>query len=205
MEAFVYCWTNHTKGNKYIGYHKGTPNDGYICSSASERFWADWEIDDWSRQIVAEGTVEDCVALEFAILKSLDLKLDEWYNNNAGGGIVFTEEVRAKMRREFPEEHKKKLSDAKKGKKISKAHANALHKGRKNSKNSKEHNEAISKFSKGRIASEETKKKQSEARLKNENRFVLATKAGKASANKLTPEQRSERSRQAALKRWGKK
>jgi len=31
--AFLYRWTDHKYGIYYVGYHKGTPYDGYICSS----------------------------------------------------------------------------------------------------------------------------------------------------------------------------
>ena len=32
-EAFVYCWTDHKTNKLYVGVHKGSINDGYICSS----------------------------------------------------------------------------------------------------------------------------------------------------------------------------
>ena len=31
-EAFTYILHNETNGKKYVGYHKGDENDGYICS-----------------------------------------------------------------------------------------------------------------------------------------------------------------------------
>ena len=95
-ESFVYCWTNHTTEKLYVGYHKGDPNDGYVCSSQSEQFWEDFNNPEheWSRQIIAHGSQEDCVKLENAILKKLDLT--EHYNNWAGG-VVFTQEVRDKI------------------------------------------------------------------------------------------------------------
>ena len=37
-EAFVYRWTNVTLGSIYVGYHKGSQDDGYICSSKNDRF-----------------------------------------------------------------------------------------------------------------------------------------------------------------------
>ena len=98
MEAFVYCWTNLDNGCKYIGYHKGSEDDGYICSSRSDRFWSDWEDCEFSRQIIAKGSIEDCVALELTLLGTVDLKSDEYYNNNAGGGVVFTDEIRTKLK-----------------------------------------------------------------------------------------------------------
>ena len=34
MNAFVYCWTDHRNNKLYVGSHKGSINDGYICSSS---------------------------------------------------------------------------------------------------------------------------------------------------------------------------
>ena len=31
MNSFVYEWTNKNTDMKYIGVHKGTPDDGYVC------------------------------------------------------------------------------------------------------------------------------------------------------------------------------
>lgn len=68
-------------------------------------------------------------------------------------------------RGEFSEEHKKKISAAQKGKKISKEHAKALHEGRRKSKNSMEHNKAIAENNRTRILSEESRKNMSKSAL----------------------------------------
>ena len=89
MEAFVYCWTNHSTEQLYIGYHKGSPEDGYVCSSKSmlEDYIKDRSV--FSRQIIATGTKEDCIALEKAILMSVDAKHnDAFYNKHNGNGNV---------------------------------------------------------------------------------------------------------------------
>jgi hypothetical protein len=31
--SFVYCWSDQKTAKVYVGMHKGTVNDGYICSS----------------------------------------------------------------------------------------------------------------------------------------------------------------------------
>lgn len=131
-EAFVYCWTNLTNNKKYVWYHKGTLDDGYICLSRSKSFWNDWKTCQWSRQIIAVGSENDCIELEKKLLFSIDIQSDEWYNNSRGGSIVFTEEVRAKMRRKFSVQHRKKLSEAKKGNKLSEEHKRKLNEGRRN-------------------------------------------------------------------------
>lgn len=65
----------------------------------------------------------------------------------------------------FTEEHRRKLSEAKKGRKISVEHARKLHEGRRKSKNSPEHIEAIRKHNINKKASAETRLKQSLAKL----------------------------------------
>ena len=125
-EAFVYKWTNMITGAFYVGYHKGSQDDGYVCSSKSDRFWDDFKNPNfvWKRKILFEGTTEDCIKEEYKILNELNLHDELVYNNNKGGGIVFNHEVREKMakrklgkkRPPITEETRKRMSDAKMGK-----------------------------------------------------------------------------------------
>jgi len=99
MEAFVYTWVNLTNNKKYIGYHKGSLDDGYICSSKSNLFWNDFINPDmqWERVILFEGTRNECLEKEQLLLKDLDLMSDEYYNNARGASIIFSDEVIKKM------------------------------------------------------------------------------------------------------------
>jgi hypothetical protein len=129
MEAFVYIWKNLTNGCQYIGYHKGSKDDGYISSSSSERFWQDFKNPDmqWDRQIIAEGTAAECLKIEQNMLKTVNINSDLWYNNARGAEIIFTEEVKDKIRqhhlggssgmkgKKHSEETKTKVSKALKG------------------------------------------------------------------------------------------
>lgn len=74
MEAFVYSWRNKETGRLYIGWHKGSPDDGYVCSSKILREEYEKDQSKFERFIIARGTAEDMVALETAILKSVDAK-----------------------------------------------------------------------------------------------------------------------------------
>ena len=65
----------------------------------------------------------------------------------------------------FTEEHKRKMSETRKGRKISEEHARKLHEGRRKSKNSPEHMEAIRKHNLNKKASPETRLKLSLAKL----------------------------------------
>jgi len=204
MEAFVYCWTNMDTGQKYVGYHKGSTDDGYVCSSKSKTFWEDYSGGNFSRQIVAQGTEAECVALEKAILMSADLKLDEWYNNSAGGSIVFTEEVRAKMRREFPPEHREKLAAAKRGKKISKEHKAKLDNGRQKRLKERGHWAAGKPaHNRGTKHTEETKARISKGILSTpeDKRKARSSKAGTKSAEQWKDPER-KRQHSERMKLW---
>ena len=103
MEAFAYTWTNTETNQLYIGSHKGTPDDGYVCSSKPmlEDYMRDRFV--FTRQIVASGTHEDMVAFEAALLQSVDAKNDpQFYNQHNGDGKFthnqpHTSKSRAKM------------------------------------------------------------------------------------------------------------
>ena len=101
MEAFVYIWNNITDNKKYIGYHKGSKDDGYICSSGSEHFWTDFndKSKEWKREIIFEGTRDEAYVFEQNLLKEVDLNSTEWYNLARGAEVIFTDEVREKIRK----------------------------------------------------------------------------------------------------------
>ena len=127
-EAFVYEWKNLTNGKSYIGYHKGNVDDGYIASSHNKEFWNDFynlEMK-WVRQIISEGSKDDCLRIEQNILKQIDLKNGKYYNNARGCDIIFTQGVLDKMSNSHKKrwenmtteqrlEHGKKISKTKKG------------------------------------------------------------------------------------------
>lgn len=127
-EAFVYEWKNLTNGKSYIGYHKGSVDDGYITSSCNEEFWNDFNNPkmNWDRKIIAEGTSNECLRIEQRILKEIDIKSDKYYNNARGAEIIFTKIVLDKMSKSHKKrwenmtddakaEHSKKISESKKG------------------------------------------------------------------------------------------
>lgn len=98
-EAFVYKWSNLTNGKFYIGYHKGSLDDGYISSSHNEMFWNDFTNPKmvWEREIIFIGSKNDCLFEEQKILKKYDLKDSKLYNNARGSQIIFTDDVLMKM------------------------------------------------------------------------------------------------------------
>lgn len=100
MNSFVYRWTNITLNKIYLGWHKGTEDDGYVCSSSSVQFWNDYNNPDyqWQREIIFKGTMPECQLLESQILDSLDIKSDNIYNNRNNLMFNLNDEVRAKLK-----------------------------------------------------------------------------------------------------------
>jgi len=184
MEAFVYCWTDKVNNKLYVGSHKGSTDDGYVCSSKYMMEEYNRRPQDFSRQIVARGKHADIRKLEAKILQSVDAKLNEgFYNRHNNDGFYFDGWAKGQM----TEEHRKKLREAYKKRfpnGISKEHAAKLHAGRKNSKNSAEHAAAVIASRVGSKHSEESRKKMSESRSSNPNTKKLASDAGKVSQKK---------------------
>lgn len=90
MEAFVYCWTDHKNNMLYVGSHKGTPDDGYICSSKYMLEQYKVRPRDFTRQIIAEGLFDDIRKLESAILKSVNARINESFYNQSNNDANFT-------------------------------------------------------------------------------------------------------------------
>lgn len=79
-EAFVYQWTDWSNGMAYVGYHIGSPDDGYV--SSSDHFNGIYDgTDRFSREILAWGTAREMEAFETAWLRAIDAAANEWYYN----------------------------------------------------------------------------------------------------------------------------
>jgi len=100
MNSFVYRWTNTTLGKIYIGWHKGSEDDGYICSSVSEQFWEDYKNPSykWKREILFRGTMPECQLFESQLLDSIDITSDDIYNNRNNIMFNLNDEVRSKLK-----------------------------------------------------------------------------------------------------------
>jgi len=93
MEAFVYRW-RHKNGMWYIGYHKGTADDGYICSSNYAKPQIQQNPGDWTRKILRWGSKRDMIDLEMKLLGRLDARNNpKSYNRSNGFDAIGTEFV----------------------------------------------------------------------------------------------------------------
>jgi hypothetical protein len=86
-EAFVYRWRELDTNKWYIGYHGGTPDDGYICSSLIVRPLIQANPDNWIRKILRSGSKQDMVLLEKQLLTRLNASKNPMsYNRSNGQG-----------------------------------------------------------------------------------------------------------------------
>lgn len=124
-EAFLYRWTNTLNGKKYIGVHKGSPDDGYVCSQSKTikgSIWEDFDHRYFVRDILMVGTYPEMIKYEEILLKGLNAAWsDEYYNKSNGGG--HPGQGRPDMKKKFlgpenparREDVRKKLSEQKTG------------------------------------------------------------------------------------------
>lgn len=87
-EAFVYRWRDTLSRGWYIGYHKGTADDGYLCSSRTVKPQIQQDPDRWQRRILRWGTKQEMAALERRLLKRLQARTNpRSYNFHNGLGV----------------------------------------------------------------------------------------------------------------------
>lgn len=98
FNSFVYRWTDRLTGKLYVGYHKGTPDDGYVCSGKYMLEEYEKRPEDFEREILFFGTQEACLELETDLLtKDQASSNSHYYNMTDGGGVFITEEFRHKV------------------------------------------------------------------------------------------------------------
>jgi hypothetical protein len=97
MIGFVYRWIHIPTERYYIGSHQGHTNDGYICSSQNiiDSIKADPE--DWRRDILSMGDIEEMRQTEEQVLREVfeepDCLNQAW---GSGSKIVFKDVIRPK-------------------------------------------------------------------------------------------------------------
>lgn len=176
-EAFVYLWFNSTENMFYLGYHKGSPEDGYSHSSKIlEQFDANNPPIGWRRRILAVGTQSEMRQLEYELLKTRKKKWNKYYNIAAGWSFPISQHLRdtisvSNSKREWSEFSRKKLSESIKGenhplygKKHSEEARQKMSQAKVGKKLTEEHKAKINPT--GRKHSQETKDKIAEANRK---------------------------------------
>jgi ribosomal protein L3 len=89
-EAFVYCWTDHSTHKLYVGWHKGAPNDGYVCSSKVMLQEYKKRPHDFTREVLASGNTNDMLNFETKILTAANAAKDPMFYNMHNGNGKFT-------------------------------------------------------------------------------------------------------------------
>lgn len=85
-EAFVYRWRELSTNKWYVGYHKGTVDDGYTCSSEIVKPLIETDPSNWERKVLRFGSKEEMIKLERRILKSLNARTNTNSYNRSNGG-----------------------------------------------------------------------------------------------------------------------
>ena len=80
-ESFVYLWINKDTDRKYVGKHKGTNDDGYVCSSESMLSEYNDCPSRFVRTILAYGTDEEMHELETQLILTLKATKSHLYYN----------------------------------------------------------------------------------------------------------------------------
>lgn len=179
MDSFVYRWTNKTLNKIYIGYHKGTEDDGYVCSSASEKFWNDFDNPNyiWEREILHKGLMKECQEVENAMLNELDITSENVYNQRNNLMFNLDDEVR------------NKLSEAAKKRNQDPEYIEKLRQASKNLWKDPAHRERIKQTHTGKAVSEETRRKLREANLgKKQSKETIAKRAEKLKGHAVSKE-----------------
>ena len=80
-EAFVYMWVDELTDRKYIGMHKGEPDDGYLGSGSLFLEVYNQRPEDFTRTILAYGTQEQMLHLETILILQLKARTSGMYYN----------------------------------------------------------------------------------------------------------------------------
>lgn len=139
MNSFVYCWTDHKTNMLYVGVHKGSCDDGYICSSKTMKEEYIKRPQDFTREILSFGDYKEMCKFETAILKSINAAKDiGFYNRHNNNGVY--------INRKCLPQTSKKISESNLGKPKLKARGPRPHfSGEKNHFYGKTHSEEFKK------------------------------------------------------------
>ena len=139
-EAFVYEWTDHYNGMFYVGFHKGSPDDGYIGSGKDFLKAYNKNPHLFTREIIAFGSLKVMAELERKLLKKNNARNNPLYYNLTNSGFCEMPESAiikrnktntGKKKKNHTEEAKLKMSLSSRGvfhsadtkKKMSKSHS----------------------------------------------------------------------------------
>lgn len=86
--AIVYGWRNTKTGQVYVGIHQtDETDDRYVSSSTNPYFEQAWSRGECVREILFQGSYEDCINIEYQVLSKYDAKNNkQFYNKSNGGG-----------------------------------------------------------------------------------------------------------------------
>jgi hypothetical protein len=174
--SFVYEWNDTLTGMKYIGVHKGAPDDGYVCSSKAMLPIYRERPETFQREILGIfDEYQRAREYEIKLLTELDATNNPlYYNLNNGTGMDPSAPKSPEHRRKISMAHKGKVFDpivqekclaAIRGKPLSEEHKRKIGLGGKGRKCSEETKEKMSHVNLGKKLSEEHKEKIRQSKL----------------------------------------
>ena len=85
IDAYLYQYTNLQNDKKYLGIHKGSPDDNYQHSSTCSEFAEAFEVDPMRYEVLLYGSYVDMQHEEHKALTKVDAKNNpKWYNRSNG-------------------------------------------------------------------------------------------------------------------------
>lgn len=106
----------------YVGTHKGSPADGYICSSKILLEEYKKRPEDFSREILAFGSYDEMIKFETAILKAANAAKDPgFYNMHNGDGRFYNKGHSEGTKAKLKESRNKRTDKPREGKKLNEA------------------------------------------------------------------------------------
>jgi group I intron endonuclease len=197
---FIYVTTNIINGKKYVGSHRGSPNDSYLGSGTIfKNSIKKYGAANFKREVLKECNIEENLFWEEKYIRDLNTLYPNGYNLSKNGGFnIFTDDLRKKLsdakmgkprsakRREISEETRKKMRESAK-KRIrgprSEETKEKIRKANLGKKRKPETRQKLSASLSGKKLSPETKKKMSEfqkGRVKSdqERKHIAESKKG---------------------------
>lgn len=201
--GIIYCATSRTTGKRYVGQtartlarrrqsHESRARKGsdMVFHAALRKHGAgdfDWEV-------LATVSIDQLDAAETTHIEAMRSAQKEFGYNVASVGGLGTQSGR--KRGPFSEEHRRKISEAHKGKKVDPEHLRKLLEGRQKWKPSDEQRRAIGLANKGRKHTEEARRNMGAAkrgiRLSEEHRRKLSESHKGKPGRSYTAEQRAQ-------------
>jgi hypothetical protein len=127
MQGFIYIWRDKVRNMFYIGSHHGTPDDGYISSSKWLTAEVRYRPADFRRKIIKYVDITELKLEEYKLINRIkDYEFSTRYYNLKQGKPPGTAPWNKGKTGVYSEEHRKSISERRKGVATTKGRKNPL-------------------------------------------------------------------------------